>query len=94
MTTVLDFNKPLLNNKNEPMGKILLSDSLAQALMNSSVKPPIDAKYFLWGMELGKTGILKVDDIDKKILSDFIDNSESLTVLGRGRLRQVFENKI
>lgn len=87
----LDFSAPLLTAKGELTG-ITVGESLSNILMTSPAKPPLSTKYFSWGIDLVKTGIIELDEIDKKSLVDVIDNSDQITVLVKGRLHEVIDN--
>lgn len=87
----LDFSNPILTAKGELTG-VMLGESLSNILMTSSAKPPLSGKYFSWGLDLAKSGIIEVDEVDKKLLIDLIDNSEQITVLAKGRLHEVIDN--
>ena len=39
---------------------------------------------------LVKSGKIELDEVDKKALNEFVDNSEQITVLVKGRLNEVF----
>lgn len=88
----LDFSGKILDAKGNE-GRDTLGELLANLLMTSSAKPPISAKYFAWGIELVRDGILEVDKVDKDELIKFIEESDQLTVLGRHRLLEVFDGK-
>lgn len=85
-----NFKIPVLNSKGDPQSQ-LLSDLFSDMLMASDVKPPIAQKYFLWALELAKSGQLSLDTVDVDTLQKFIDESPNLTVLGRGRLTEVLK---
>lgn len=89
----LDFSGPILDASNTPQS-VSLGSLLSGLLMQSAAKPPIDAKYFVWGLALASTGIIEADDADKGILLDFINGNDSLTVLGRNRLREVITGTV
>lgn len=91
MITKLDFSKPLLTAKDESVG-ITLGETLSNVLMSSPAKPPLSTKYFIWGLDLMKSGVVELDDVDKTSLIDLIDNSEQITVLVKGRLHEVIDN--
>jgi hypothetical protein len=85
----LNFNTPVLDIKGEPQ-KDLLSELLANMLMNAPAREPLTTQYFVWGLELHKTGVIEVDDAQIKTLKEFLGNPETkLTVLGKGRLDEV-----
>lgn len=90
--TTLNFKVPVLGADGQP-GPSNLNDLFSGLLMNSPIKGAVSAKYFYWALELVKSGVLTVDDPDIKTLKDFIEESDSLTVLGRGRLLEVFNPK-
>lgn len=89
----LDFSAPVRNSKGEvpTQGGQTLGEVLSNVLLSSAIKPPMDAKYFSWGLELVKTGVIMVDDVDKKELLKLVNETDQLNVLGRGRLKEVLD---
>lgn len=88
MTQKFDFSNPFLSPKGESVGQTL-GEVLSNTLMTVSAKPPLSTKYFSWGLELIKSGVIEIDETDKKSLEDFINNSDNITVLTKGRLNEV-----
>lgn len=90
-----DFNLPMQNLAGETIkddkgndltiGKVL-SNTLASQTKGNAVK------YFGWAQDLYNCKPLNLDKADKKELSDFIENSDQLTVLSKGQLLNIFEN--
>lgn len=87
----LDFKKPILDIKGEEQ-EMKLSELLAGLLMGSKAKAPLDTQYFVWGLELAKSGVIEVDEAGLENLKKFLDDMETpITVLGKGRLNEVIK---
>lgn len=92
----LNFNCPLLDTDNEksllnPDGsEILLNRLLSNNLVQAAGKEDI-LKIFEWGLTLRKTGILDLDTSDQKLLRKLIENSDTMPIITKGRLLQIFE---
>lgn len=84
----LDFSGPLLTAKGDPTG-VTLGEAFSNLLMTAPAKPPLSTKYFGWGLDLVRTGIIEVDDVDKKTIIDVVEQSDQITVLTKGRLSEV-----
>ena len=89
MITKLDFNRQLLGPTDQVLGQSL-GELLSNTLLGAAAKPPLSTKYFIWAIELVKSGIIEIDEVDAQALREFIDNSDVLTVLAKGRLGEVF----
>lgn len=87
----LDFNKNIVSidgtETNQKMN-ILLASLLCNA---QGVKEPV--KFLGWAIKLQEGLILDLDKPDTDKLKEFINGSQNLTVLGMGRLLEVFEEK-
>lgn len=97
--TKLNFKVPFLTMDGQPFLEqvnqtetrpILLSKLLGNTLGGFAAKPPIDTTYFSWIIELGKSGVLEVDDNSKETLIKFIKEDGGFTVIQKGRLLEVF----
>lgn len=85
----LDFNFNLtdLDGKdieNANAGK-LLANSLAQQAKGDALK------FWEWALALNKGEIVDLDTSDQTTLKNFIKDSESLAILAKGQLLQVFK---
>src|SRR3954470_7849781 len=78
-------DQPVVNDKSEPA---LLSELLCQNIMSANIRENI-LKFFDWGLDLKKTGILALDNADKQLLVNYIVTNDRLSVLGKGRLVEV-----
>lgn len=85
----LDFNFNLTNLdgneiENANAGK-LLANTLAQQSKGDALK------FWEWALALNKGEIIDLDTSDQTTLKSFIKDSESLPVLSKGQLLQVFK---
>lgn len=85
----LDFNFNLtdLDGKdieNANAGK-LLANTLAQQAKGDALK------FWEWALALNKGEIVDLDSSDQTTLKNFIKDSESLAILAKGQLLQVFK---
>lgn len=85
----LDFNFNLtdLDGKdieNANAGK-LLANTLAQQAKGDALK------FWEWALALNKGEIVDLDTSDQTTLKNFIKDSESLAILAKGQLLQVFK---
>lgn len=62
----------------------LLANSLVQQTKGDAIK------YFEWALALNKGDILDLDTSDQDVLKSFIKDSESIIILAKGPLLQVF----
>lgn len=71
-----------------------LSEVLAGQLLNA-VKTDENniVKHFLWGMGLAKGETIDLDKTDQKYLREFVITSPGLTVLTKGKLLVIMDNK-
>lgn len=86
----LDFSIPFLDPKGRSIGQTV-GETVSTLLMQSPAKPPLSTKYFGWGLELVKSGIIEMDEVDKKGLIELINNSDNLTVISKGRILEVLD---
>jgi hypothetical protein len=84
----LNFKVPLLAADGKPTSSNL-NTLLANLLLQSTVKPPLSSRFFLWALELEKSGEIEVNGPDIEEITKFINEHNDLTVLGRGRLMEV-----
>lgn len=96
----LDFKKPTRDIKGEPITtdgkpngpKLMMSELLSQLLLNATGKVPT-VKFYDWAVSLSETGSLELDTSDQKTLEQWIEAHESLTVLAKKKLLEVFDHK-
>lgn len=88
---LLKFKTPIIDSKGVEVEKSDLGELLSNTLMISTARPPLVTKFFSWALELNKSGSILLDDTDKKSLQEFIESSDSLTVLAKGRLLEIFD---
>lgn len=62
----------------------LLANSLVQQTKGDAIK------YFEWALALNKGDILDLDTSDQEVLKNFIKDSETIIILAKGPLLQVF----
>jgi len=84
-----DFNKeiknlagdPLLDEKSKPLtaGKIL-----ANALVSGAKGDAL--KFFEWGQKLYNAQKIDLDKSDQKTLTEFVESSETMTILAKGQI--------
>ncbi len=89
----IDLNKPFLdlddteikNDKGE-------TQYLNKLLANNFMAPGNDnvLKFFDWGIQLWKTGIIDVDRTDTEIIKKYIENLEGVSRLFKGRMLNEF----
>lgn len=84
----INLNLPLLDVEGKEVGQNL-NKLLANILMTGSSNDPI--KLFEMALKLMTDGVLELDTADKELLILFIKNSETLTILGKGRLLEVIK---
>jgi hypothetical protein len=88
----LDFNKPFIGldgnavPDHPTLGKLLGNAIAAQG------KGDV-LKLFSWAMDLYQGKAIDLDKSDQKTLQDFITNDQTITILGKGQLLQVFDQK-
>ncbi len=84
----LNFNIPIIDVTGTPVSERKLSSALADILgMSTKVENP--AKFYNWYRDLQKTGILTIDNIDKKLLQDFIINNENIYLFIKGQILDI-----
>jgi hypothetical protein len=67
-----------------------LAGTLSNTIMGASIhQEPM--KWFAWALELYKSGTLLLDDTDRDKLIGFITENQTLTLLGKGRMIEVFQ---
>lgn len=89
--TTINLKVPMLGGDDqEVVPSILLSKLLSDLIMGSSISDE-PLKYFDWALDLRKSGVIAVDDTDKEKIVNFINGSQNLTVLGKGRLLRVIK---
>jgi len=85
----LDFNFNLTDLDGQPIenanaGK-LLANTLAQQAKGDALK------FWEWALALNKGEIVDLDTSDQTTLKTFIKDSDSLAILAKGQLLQVFK---
>lgn len=89
-----DFKKPLLNPDGEPLKEnnedLMMNKTLSAFIMGSNVTEGT-LKFFDWGLQLRKDGIIELDDTDRDMLKNFILTNARLSVLEKGRYAEVFK---
>ncbi len=65
---------------------------LGSALANSSKGDVL--KLFGWSVELYKKRPIQVDKSDEKLLKEFIENNEQMTILAKAQLLEAFETPV
>lgn len=94
-----NFKKEGIDIEGEPMkdaGKaILLSDEFAKTIMYSMITDPDKiVKYFGWGNDLKKTGVLTLDKTDKETLQGFIKTNPQMAVILKGQLLECLDTPV
>ena len=84
--TELNLNKPLLDLDNAPVEKVTIGVVLAQQLISSTKGDAL--KFLDWAITLKQGKPLHLDISDKEKLKLFVESSETLTNLGKGRILQ------
>lgn len=94
-----NFKKEMTDAADKPIieaGKtVMINEALSNVLMNSTINERgIVLKYFGWGIDLQKTGVLMLDDADKESLENYILTTQALPILGKGRMIEILKNPI
>jgi hypothetical protein len=76
---------------NEQEKPVMMNTLLANTLLNASGKVPI-LKFFDWAKALSKAEVIDLDNADQKLLKDWIENHDGLTVLAKKRMLDVFDH--
>lgn len=84
----LDFNFELLGLDGKPMGTHA-GQFLGTSLVNSTKGDVL--KLFGWSVELYRKNPIQVDKSDEKTLKEFIEASETMTILAKAQLLEVFD---
>lgn len=87
-----DFNKeiknlagdPLLDEKGKPVtaGKIL-----ANALVSGAKGDAL--KFWGWGQKLYNAQKIDLDKADQRTITEFVENSETITILAKGQILEI-----
>lgn len=89
-----DFKKPLLNPDGEPLKEnnedLMMHKTLSAFIMGSTVTEGT-LKFFDWGLQLRKDGILTLDETDRDLLKNFLLTHPRLVVLEKGRYNEVLK---
>lgn len=93
----LNFNADLLNVEGDPIKNkngenLRLNGVLASSIMGSTSKENV-VKFFDWAIKLQQEGVLDLDKADQALLKTTIENLDGITVLGKGRLLEVFDKR-
>lgn len=88
-----NFNKPLLDLDSLPIkngdAEVNLGKALASHLINQTKGEAF--KLFDWAKSLHKDGIIDLDRSDSKALREIIEKLDTLTVLFKAQLLEIFE---
>lgn len=88
----LNLNKVLYNLDGTPYqeaGKdIFMNEALAYNLVNGSKGDPM--KFYDWGRELFKTGVLDLDRADFTLLKEFVKSLENVSILYKAQVLEQF----
>ena len=92
---LIDFNLPLKNLSNEPIktenGEVQTIGKLLGSVLSNSNKGNA-LKFYGWATALWNDQPINVDRSDKKLLIEFIENCENLTVLGKAQILILIDN--
>ena len=85
----LNFNFNLLDLDSKEIEGANSGKLLASSLVNQSKGDAI--KFWELSLKLNNGEVVDLDTSDQNLLKTFIKDSESITILGKGQLLQVFE---
>jgi hypothetical protein len=85
----LNFNFNLLDLDSKEIEGANAGKLLAGALVNQTKGDAI--KFWELSLKLNNGEVIDLDTSDQNLLKTFIKDSESITILGKGQLLQVFE---
>lgn len=85
----LDFNFNLNDLDSKPIENANVGKLLATSLTQQAKGDPL--KFWEWALALHKGEIIDLDTSDQNTLKTFIKESESLTILAKGQMLQVFK---
>lgn len=85
----LDFNFNLTDLEGQEIENANAGKLLAGALVQQSKGDAI--KFWELALKLNKGEIVDLDSSDQQLLKSFIKDNESLTVLAKGQMLQVFQ---
>jgi hypothetical protein len=85
----LNFNFNLLDLDSKEIEGANAGKILAGALVSQSKGDAI--KFWELSLKLNNGEVVDLDTSDQNLLKTFIKDSESITILGKGQLLQVFE---
>lgn len=79
----LNLNRPIVDESGE---QVMAGSTIAKALGGTMIKSvsTVEAdilKFFTWATELGKSGIIDIDEGDSKTIRDFVVNNEEVFVI-------------
>jgi len=87
----LDFNFNLTDLDGQPIENANAGKLLANTLVQQTKGDAI--KFLEWALSLNKGEIIDLDTSDQLTIKNFIKDSESLSILAKGQLLQVFSKK-
>jgi len=90
----LNLEGLVLDEKGVPIegGKLTFGRALGKAMLTSNSTAEVDIlKLFKWAGELSRTDEIEVDEIDAKIIKDFIINDENLFILVKAPIIKVID---
>jgi hypothetical protein len=85
----LNFNFKLIDLDSKEIEESNAGKLLARTLVNQSKGDAI--KFWELSLKLYNGEVVDLDTSDQNLLKTFIKDSESITILGKGQLLQVFE---
>lgn len=100
----LNLNRPIVDEMGDPIkkpnskGELIVDDTtLAKALGGIMIKSvsTVEAdilKFFTWASELGKTGIIDIDEGDSKTIRDFVVNNADVFVIIKAPVLKAIDN--
>ena len=88
----IDFNVSLRDINQEQITDKKLAHVLCEVL-GSATKSENPMKLYGWYLELNKTGVLTLDNTDKKLLYNFIENNENVFLFVKGQLLDLLDSK-
>ena len=85
----LNFNFSLLDLDGNPIEEANSGKLLANTLVQQAKGDAL--KFWEWALALNKGDVIDLDTSDQATLKAFIKDSESLSILAKGQLLQVFK---
>lgn len=90
----LNLNRPLVDEKGEQtMIDTNLAKLLGGALIRSASTEESDIlKFYLWATELGKSGILDLDEADSKKLKNWLVKNEDVFIIVKAPILKMLDD--